>query len=493
MREEETRMERAMELVALGPASPEARAWAARAAPDDGARQALYGSETLDDALHALARMLAGERPAPDEAALALAVARAELPAWAVDKARKHIEALGGEWGAERKGRDGGAWRLENEFVLIGPHAHAHVHGPRLYVRRTSPAGETFAPAMALHEAWLRARYADREVKHPFLPLISGWWRRPPVLAKDVRGDKRIVPTMRSKAPEPQGMLIPRWAVAPEYKRVPLLDMADSAGLPVVARGKGAALDARLFVYVLSRPLMEGRPVNGEEARVEVSVRELRDALFPHGRWVRKRDWPRLQAALRSAGGCRIFDGRCEWTPVWVPCLPGSPSLDDTFSVHVAYPPGAASGPSVPLHALRRLSVENGPRWRAALGAHTIAWIPGKTRVPAPKVRAKGGPKQVWTSRREAYPVLTLADRRRIAFGAGDAKHRTKAEINDAFTGLPDLTCLSKREVRERTEETGWLVLPDEAAEAVRRGERKRVAEALREGERKTDEPAARP
>ena len=158
-------MERAMELVALGPASPEARAWAARAAPDDDARQALYGSETLDDALHALARLLDGERPAPDEAALALAVARAELPPWAIDKARKRIEALGGEWGAERKGRDGGAWRLENEFVPIEP--PAHVHGPRLYVRRTSPAGETFAPAMALHEAWLCARYADREVSHP--------------------------------------------------------------------------------------------------------------------------------------------------------------------------------------------------------------------------------------------------------------------------------------------------------------------------------------
>ena len=115
-------MERAMELEALGPASPEARAWAARAAPDDDARQALYGSETLDDALHALARMLDGERPAPDEAALALAVARAELPPWAVDEARKRIETLGGEWGAERKGRDGGAWRLDER---VRPDRHA--------------------------------------------------------------------------------------------------------------------------------------------------------------------------------------------------------------------------------------------------------------------------------------------------------------------------------------------------------------------------------
>ena len=60
-----------------------------------------------------------------------------------------------------------------------------------------------------------------------------------------------------------------------------------------------------------------------------------------------------------------------------------------------------------------RLSVESAPRWRAYIAAHSVAWQPGTTRVPVPRTG-----RFVWTRNLATYPVLTLNDRRRFAFGA---------------------------------------------------------------------------
>ena len=60
------------------------------------------------------------------------------------------------------------------------------------------------------------------------------------------------------------------------------------AGEPVMARGRGAPLDLRLFVAACVMT-----PLDVRETRVPLvtSVRELRDFCFPNG-WKKKRDWP---------------------------------------------------------------------------------------------------------------------------------------------------------------------------------------------------------
>ena len=83
--------------------------------------------------------------------------------------------------------------------------------------------------------------------------------------------------------------------------------------------------------------------------------------------------------------------------------------------------------------------------------------------MPAPRA----GGRTLWTRDRSRYPVLTLDDRRRLAYGAGDAKHRTRAEIDAAWRDLPGLVVVSEDAIDPDTGEVGWLVLPEDAAKAV--------------------------
>ena len=139
--------------------------------------------------------------------------------------------------------------------------------------------------------------------------------------------------------------------------------------------------------------------------------------------------------------------------------MPDNPKLDGHIVLDIALPPGAHSSPAVNLPAMDSLSAESAARWRAYIAAHSLAWQPGITRVPA-----RRGGRFGWTRNRNAYPILTVEDRRWLAFGAGDTKHRTKAEIDAAFRNLPDLVVVSENEARDATGEIGWLVLPRAAA-----------------------------
>ena len=123
-----------------------------------------------------------------------------------------------------------------------------------------------------------------------------------------------------------------------------------------------------------------------------------------------------------------IHDGAGRWFPVALRRIPDSPQLDDMIVLDIAFPPGSHSGPPVALPDMDRLSVESAPRWRAYIAAQSVAWLPGKTLVPVPRTS-----RFVWTRNLAAYPVLTLPDRQRFAFGLGDRKHRTRAEIDAAF------------------------------------------------------------
>ena len=111
--------------------------------------------------------------------------------------------------------------------------------------------------------------------------------------------------------------------------------------------------------------------------------------------------------------------------------------------------------------------VQSAARWRAFIAAHCIAWIPGTTRVPVMAGKRNTG-RHTWTRDVSAYPVLTLDDMRRLAFGA-DRHERGKAAIKAAFRGLPGLVVLDEAGHDERTGEIGYRIVPEAAAEAIRR------------------------
>ena len=73
----------------------------------------------------------------------------------------------------------------------------------------------------------------------------------------------------------------------------------------------------------------------------------------------------------------------------------------------------------------------------------------------------------MWSGDPGKYPILTAADRRRLAFGEGDKSHRTRAEQDAPWTDLPGV------EIVTRTASTpdgkrGWLIVPDAAARRIK-------------------------
>ena len=324
-----------------------------------------------------------------------------------------------------------------------------------------------------LHQRWMEVRETDPEARHPLARLVAAWLNRPREVELERRRDQRILPRIVAGGDPPEreaGMLfgglhegrrveapeLPLWPDVAPAKRVPILDLVDAAGVPVMARGPGAPLEMRLFVRALASVRPKHRDLMA--VRIAPTLRELRDGLFPT-RWERRRDWPRLRDALLHARDYAVHDGRGRWFPVALRSMPDDPALDDVIVLDIAYPPGSHSGPPVALPEMDRLSVESAPRWRAYIAAHSVAWQPGNTRVKHPR-----SGRFVWTRDLAAYPVLTLDDRRRFAFGAGDSKHRTRAEIDAAFRRLPGLVVVSEAASNDRTGEVGWIVIPKAAA-----------------------------
>ena len=111
------------------------------------------------------------------------------------------------------------------------------------------------------------------------------------------------------------------------------------------------------------------------------------------------------------------------------------------------------------------MGVSSGPQWYAYLAGRSLVWTPGTTRRPVPKVPGQYG----WSRDPYDYPVLTLADLRRFAFGDTDGSNRrTKAAILAPWQGLPDVVMLAG-EIVAATGIRGYRLLPAEAATALRR------------------------
>ena len=242
-----------------------------------------------------------------------------------------------------------------------------------------------------------------------------------------------------------------------------ILDIVDRTGLPIMAKGRGAPLELRLAVQILVAVPFERRRAVSE---LELTVRELRDLLFPK-RWERRRDWPRVIMALSDLNSYRLPVGDYWCWPFHSTFAPKlAADLDSPIVIAVELPLGCGDGPPVEARMLAKLGVESAPRFRSYIAAHSIAWVPGRTRIPA-----SGNPRsRAWIPVRDphAYRVLTVEDRRRLAFGGADKMHRTRAQIDAPWENLPGLEVVSREFMEPSTGRVGWLVLPTDSAAAVR-------------------------
>ena len=137
--------------------------------------------------------------------------------------------------------------------------------------------------------------------------------------------------------------------------------------------------------------------------------------------------------------------------------------LDDVVLIDVELPPGASHGPVIDRRELAGLGVDSAPRFRAYIASHSVAWLPGRTRVPHPRNRAL----RLWSGNPRKYPILTAEDRRRLAFGEGDKSHRTRAEQEAPWTDLPGVEIVT-RTATTQDGKRGWLIVPRDAARRIK-------------------------
>ena len=296
-----------------------------------------------------------------------------------------------------------------------------------------------------------------------------------PVLARIEAGEVhpdllRGLRFLGNAAPTDAPPELPIWGKPPDDKLSPLLEFIDASGLPIRSQGKGAPVGVRFAVRALL-----AFPHNERwrrRARLALRLGDLTGALFPNYR--RGRDWPKLRAAILQADHAAI---RLEATKAWgfrflvmerLPTLyEGAP--DDVVSFEIRLPPGTADGPIIDLEAIDALGVQSSPRYFAYLGAHSVNWLPGRTRVPVAKGRGGKWVKSGWRHDAALYPVLTYADLRRIAYGSQDQKHRTRKDIQDAFTDLPGLVLLRDQQDRQ-TGVTGFRLVPEHVFSTTSKG-----------------------
>ena len=139
---------------------------------------------------------------------------------------------------------------------------------------------------------------------------------------------------------------------------------------------------------------------------------------------------------------------------------------EDLVVIEVQLPPGSAHGPVIDRRELARLGVHSAPRFRSYIAAHSVSWRPGRTRVVVPR----SGGRRAWSADATSYPILTAKDRRRLAFGDDDKGHRTRAQQDAAWEDLPGVEILT-RQAATPDGQGGWLIVPEEAAAAIRKGE----------------------
>ena len=248
-----------------------------------------------------------------------------------------------------------------------------------------------------------------------------------------------------------------------ERHEVPLLDLVDGTGAPIRTAGRGAPLEARLIVSAILAVPQSSRGINA--VRFSLPLRDLVEAIYA-GKWHRANQWEPLRNMLESVGsrGIPLRHRGTIWRPVFCREIPDKDArLDAPVTFDVAFPPGTTTGPQIDPVELAKRGVRSSPEWRAYIAAATLAWSPGRTRVPVPRARGRYG----WARDPQAYPVLTQNDRKRLAFGESKGNYTTN-QIDSPWQDIPGFTAL-KGQTDDKTFVTGWRILPDRVAEEIKK------------------------
>ena len=263
---------------------------------------------------------------------------------------------------------------------------------------------------------------------------------------------------------------------------VPLLELADAAtGDRAVAGGHGAAHELRLVFEALTA-LPPGGYAGG--VAVAYTVEDLLRAFYRGGAASMYRsgdrpgDWAQIRAACqwidRAALPWRVPSGNMQsWFLMRLRTLPGErPALSDPVVFEVALPPGIEHGPAVNRPVLREAGRVSSPAFRIGIAVPTLTWVPGVTRRPVTR-RGKlmQGPGWLWIGDSSRYPVLSMRDRRRIAFGPdATPRDRSGPKVDRVWRKAADAASvvILDTEAIERSGKRGWRVVPAEAAAAIR-------------------------
>ena len=343
---------------------------------------------------------------------------------------------------------------------------------------RTAQQSDELRPWFHLnktHKLWTLA-HAIAEAKnlnmaqHPIAPIVRAWQLKPVAVEPDMRLDSRILPHMSDSARREslknsdralaiiagkhekavQLELFPE----PEPHEVALLNLVDGTGQPIRTSGQGAPLVSRLLVSTVLAIPQEARCYG--EVQFDLTLRDLVDAVYA-GNWRRGEQWPDLREALRELRDIHIRERQHStlWQVVNVRRIPDeNAKFDSPIRFEAALPPGSTTGPMINPMALAEAGKRSSPAWRAYIAAHSLAWIPGVTRVPAGKGNRYG-----WTKDVNKYPVLTDKDRKRLAFGDATGA-RSKDKLNAPWQDIPGLVTLTDQR-DPKTGVTGWRFIPE--------------------------------
>ena len=257
---------------------------------------------------------------------------------------------------------------------------------------------ETFIIALGLgqfHSEWEAQLEREPGLKHPLAPLVEEWFKRPTpiqlsdrragILPKQMEGCRALgyltgLPPVES-ALGPQDHQLALLPPFPSDRKTVIPTVVFStwivSGGTMRTRGIGAPLPMRIFFEAITEMPPEARK-NGKRWRLEMTLRDLRDRLFPRKRGQRhdfdpKSDIEGVRAALREVDQMRVpvrygeHDEWADWRPVSVTLLP-RPHLNSIIIFDLEVPPGSGGGALIDRLPMRWYGLKSGPKYSASIG-----------------------------------------------------------------------------------------------------------------------------
>ncbi len=250
----------------------------------------------------------------------------------------------------------------------------------------------------------------------------------------------------------------------PNTKAALVLETRDLDGRIHLHRGQGAPIEQRIAIYALCCVgVLDRRGL----VRTNLSAREWMNLIWPNG-WRPSRHWPILIRAFNRLHAVQIHLRDGIWRPIavhWTPTAK-NPDLDQVVRLNIDWPLKISEGPKILLKGLAEIGAQSASKFRVALAARTMLFSLGNTWFPHPKNRKHW----LWKKNIELYPVVTLEDRRKFAFGLDidGGRSRSQKRINKAWDedslGKVDVEVFDKDSHDKRTGDRGWRIIPAEIA-----------------------------